>query len=87
MPLTRANGPAIRAIRERSGLSIREVVDLLAEADVTIHPDYLRNIELGHKRGSARVLNALARALHVPLHALLGPSVEPEARTAAASVA
>lgn len=67
----KANGPAIRLIRERSGLSVRALADALAENGVTIHPDHIRNIELGHRQPSDVVLAGIARALRAPQTALL----------------
>ena len=76
MPQTRANGAAIRVIRERSDMSVRDLVAAMAEQNVQIHPDYLRNIELGYKHPSERVLGALARALKCPKVALLADVVD-----------
>lgn len=71
VPITQANGTAIRVIRERSELSIRDMVERIRADGVDVHPDHLRNIELGHKQPSARLLGAIARALQVPKAAVL----------------
>lgn len=71
MAVTRVNGAAIRVIRERSELSVNDLVAELSREGVEIHPDYLRNIELGYKQPSAKLLGALARALRVPKHAIM----------------
>lgn len=71
MAVTRANGAAIRIIRERTELSVNDLVAEIRNGGVEIHPDYLRNIELGHKQPSAKVLGAIARALRIPKHAIM----------------
>lgn len=80
MPTTQANGAAIRAIRERSDLTIKDLVVALSDEGMAIHPDYLRNIELGHKQPSERLLGAIARALRVQKIAIIGPPKEAEPR-------
>lgn len=65
------NGPAIRVIRERSGMSITDVIEALTADGRPIHPDYLRNIELGNKQPSAHLAAAIARALRAPYPAIL----------------
>jgi transcriptional regulator with XRE-family HTH domain len=69
---THANGAAIRAIRQRTELTIVDLVARLAEAGVTVHPDHISNIELGRKQPSYKLLGAIARALDVPKAALIG---------------
>ena len=55
------NGPAIRTIRERSGMAVLD----LAGA-VGVERAYITKIELGHsRRVSPRVFNALIAALAV----------------------
>lgn len=74
------NGAAIRVIRERSGMSISDVIAAIAADDDSrpIHPDFLRNIELGNKLPSAPVAAAIARALRVPYVAILAdPNAAP----------
>ncbi len=70
MGTSRVNGAALRVIRERSDLSISDVVGGVREAGIDVHPDHLRNIELGHKQPSPKLLAAIARALKCPKAAL-----------------
>lgn len=66
------NGPAFRAIRERSGLSVRDLVKLLQdEEQVDVHEDHIRNVETEAKGASMKLLLACARQMKVPLPALL----------------
>lgn len=67
----RANGAAIRVIRERSGVSVGKLVADLAEHDIQVHPDHIRNIELGHRQPSEVLLAGIARALRTPVTALI----------------
>lgn len=71
MPITRVNGAAIRVIRERSDMTVADVVEAMKATGVEIHPDHLRNIELGNRQPSPKLLGALAVALRVPKVALL----------------
>lgn len=64
-PATRQHGPAIRALRRKDGLSVRELA-----AQVEVHPQALRNIELERRPTSPEVLNRIARALVVPVAAV-----------------
>lgn len=71
MAATPVNGTAIRIIRERSEITIAELVQLIRQDDaIDVHPDHLRNIELGHKQPSPKLLGAIARALKCPKVAL-----------------
>jgi transcriptional regulator with XRE-family HTH domain len=63
---TPQNGPAIRALREKDGLT----VDQLA-TQVAITAPHLRNVELEHRKATPRLLNAVARVLQVPVGALV----------------
>lgn len=73
----RTNGAAIRVIRERSEMSINDVVKAIRDdpeaqaKGVKAHPDHLRNIELGNKDASEKLLGAIARALKCPKTAIL----------------
>lgn len=73
--MTRTNGAAIRAIRQRSGLSIPALVALMAINGDTIHPDSLSNIERGHRNASDATAEAIAKALKVPVVAILAEQV------------
>lgn len=74
----RVNGAALRVIRERSGLSVKELVEAVREEGIDVHEDHVRNIELGHKQPSPKLLGAIASALKVTRVALLAsPDPEP----------
>ncbi len=60
------NPSALRAIRERSGLSVTALAELSG-----IKQSHLSNIEAGRRRASAEVSVALAGALKVDLLAIL----------------
>lgn len=85
MTTTPVNGAAIRAIRERSGLSIRDVVALLlSECNLQAHEDHLRNVETGARGASPRLAVALAQVLKVPTVAILASTpVQSESEAAA----
>lgn len=69
---TPTNGPAIRAIRERSGLTVREMTYLLrTEHNIETHEDHLRNVETGARNAGPKLVNAVAAVLKVPVVALL----------------
>ncbi len=65
------NGPALKAIRERSGLT----QTALASAAGT-NRSHLSNIESGRRKASAGLCIALARALKVELPAILADPTE-----------
>lgn len=72
--LTQADGTKIRRERERQELSVDELVARLAEEEGLVrHPDYIRNIELGHKQPSPKLLGSIARVLRVERDAVTGP--------------
>ncbi|MGY1773548.1 helix-turn-helix domain-containing protein [Blastococcus sp. SYSU D00813] len=73
MSLRRANGSAIRAIREAVGIKHG---DLARTAGISA--GYLSNIEAGRKQPAPDVMRALADRLGVPLDAIT--YVIPEAR-------
>lgn len=73
------NGPAARVIRERSEMTVAELVEAIREEGIDVHPDHIRNIELGHKQPSPKLLGAMARALRVPKHVLLCAPSRPSA--------
>lgn len=62
----KVHGPALRAIRERSGLSVSA---LAQEAE--IKQAHLSNIEAGRRQASPEVVVALAKALRVDQAAIL----------------
>lgn len=69
----RINPSALRAIRERSGMSVSS----LAHA-AGIKQPHLSNIECGKRQASAELVVALAKALKVELPAILAdPTPDP----------
>jgi transcriptional regulator with XRE-family HTH domain len=55
---------SIRAVREAYGLSIRRLIDRIAEQGVEVQdPATIRNVETGNKRPSTELLTAWAKAL------------------------
>jgi len=62
----RSNGHAIRAIRERSGLTATQLAEM-----VGVTRPFISNIELNNRDGSPEVIKAIAAALKVPLTAIL----------------
>lgn len=61
----------MRVIRERSDVTVAELVRRVKEDGIKVHPDHIRNIELGNRQPSPPLLGAIARALRVPKVALL----------------
>ncbi|MFN2636815.1 MAG: helix-turn-helix domain-containing protein [Gemmatimonadaceae bacterium] len=59
------HGPAIRALREKDGLSVEELA-----ARIDMHPQSLRNVELERRPVSRQKLNSIARALCVETAAI-----------------
>lgn len=74
-PIGDQNGPAIRAIRKRSGLSVRAMCDLLKQEGVEIHPNSFRNVETNARGASEELVAAIARVLKVPTVAILRAQV------------
>lgn len=52
---------ALRILREKDG----HTKTTLARA-VGLSPQYLNDLETGHRRGNARVIGAIAEALNIP---------------------
>lgn len=65
-------GPAIRAIRLARGYRSGEFA-----AAIGISTPYLANIEADRKRAGKNVLEAIARALEVPVEAISTPGLPP----------
>ncbi|MDM3894800.1 helix-turn-helix domain-containing protein [Mycobacterium intracellulare] len=55
----------IRDYREALGLTVSQLVERIKETgyDGAVHPDTIRNVELGHKRASKPLMTAWAKAL------------------------
>jgi transcriptional regulator with XRE-family HTH domain len=64
-PAGRQNGPAIRALRVKEGLTVKQLADM-----VGLHEQALRNIENGSRPASDLVITAIARVLAVPTGAI-----------------
>lgn len=76
---TPTNGAALRAIRERSGLSIRDLLERLdAEHGIAAHEDHIRNVETGARNAGPQLINAIADVLRVPVVALLAQPTGPK---------
>ena len=60
------NPHALRAIRERSGLSVSALASLAGASQ-----PHLSNVESGRRQASPDLIQRLARALKVPVVALL----------------
>ncbi len=75
----RAHGAAIRALREKDGLSLEE---LSRRAGLGSH-SHLSHIERDEKQPSVRALNRIARALGVPVAAITCPTFNPDEEDAA----
>lgn len=56
----------IRELRIARGLSVNDLVERIHETTgLRVHGDTIRNVELGHKRGSAKLMTAWATALRI----------------------
>lgn len=62
----RINPEALRAIRERTGLSVSE----FARQSVTV-PSHVSNIEAGRRQASADLISRFADVLKVPVTAII----------------
>lgn len=83
-PVGDQNGPAMRAIRERSELTVRQMCDLLQQQEgLTVHPNTVRNVETNAKGASPQLIGAVARVLKVPKVALLRTPSECDAEVSA----
>lgn len=67
----RLNPTALRALRERSGMSVTALAGAAG-----INPSHLTNIEAGRRNASNEVGVALAQALKVDLLAILADPAE-----------
>lgn len=64
----RVNPESLRTIR-----TDRTVTLVSLAAEVGCNPTHLTNVEAGRREASPKLIRALAKALHVPLMAILGP--------------
>lgn len=55
----------IRDYREALGISVSQLVERIKETGYSgsVHPDTIRNVELGHKRASKPLMTAWVKAL------------------------
>lgn len=72
----RIHGPALRAIRERSGLSVTATAIAVTESGVKLGQAHLSNIEAGRRQASPEVITALARVLKCDLLAIVADPKE-----------
>lgn len=76
-PIGDQNGAAMRAIRRRSELTVRQMCDLLFRQEgIQIHPNSYRNAETNARGASDQLIGAVARVLKVPKVALLRVPVD-----------
>lgn len=72
MPLVAKINPAtLTALRERSGLTITQLAELVTAQGVELSRAHLSNIESGRREPPPALRNALAAALVVPVTAIL----------------
>lgn len=71
MPSDKINGPALRAIRERSDLTIEKFATLITDSGCPVKPSHISNIEAGRRGASVELTKMMARVLRVPRLALL----------------
>lgn len=64
-----SNGAAIKAIRERTGLTCSQLARTAG-----IDRTHLHRIESGERRGTPAQIAAIAAALAVPTTAIIGPT-------------
>ncbi|MEV1201688.1 helix-turn-helix domain-containing protein [Microbispora rosea] len=77
--LTKVDGRKLRQRREELELSVDDVVQALAKREKrSIHPDHLRNIELGHKQPGVKLFGALCRVLSSNREAFLADPADAE---------
>lgn len=68
MPIEQQGPPVgpqirIRHYREAMRIPVGELVTRIAELGVDVHPDTIRNVELGRRRASDRLMSAWCQAL------------------------
>lgn len=63
---TRQNGAAIRALRRKDGQSVSDLAEALG-----MHPQAVTNIENEFRQASPETLSRIARALGVPVAAIM----------------
>jgi transcriptional regulator with XRE-family HTH domain len=65
------NHVALRAFRDRSGLTVTQLAELVTAQGVELSRSHLSNIEAGRRPATPAIRNALAAALKVSVVALL----------------
>lgn len=85
MPL----GPqvGIRELREAHGLTVNQLVERIKDLgyDGNLHPDTVRNVELGHKRASKQLVVLWAKALGLLPMDIWQPPIESRSDAVAVS--
>lgn len=85
-PVGDQNGAAMRALRKRSELTVKELCTLLKDQEqITVHPNHIRNVETNARGASSKLIGAYARVLGVPKAALYGRADPAQAMTGAGS--
>lgn len=71
----------IRELREAHGLTVNQLVERIKELgyDGNLHPDTVRNVELGHKRGSKQLMVLWAKSLGLLPMDVWQPPIETDA--------
>lgn len=83
-PVGDQNGPAMRAIRKRSELTVRELCDLLKKQEgITVHPNHIRNVETNARGAGDQLIGGIARVLRVSKVALLRAPSEHDVQVSA----
>lgn len=79
-----AIGPQVRIrdLRVALGLTLPQLAERIAAFGVTVDPDHLSNVELGHKRARPHLLRAWAQALNVDPIDVTQPDPVPRRRAA-----
>jgi transcriptional regulator with XRE-family HTH domain len=68
------NPDALSAIRTRSGLNLTQLAALVRSEGVDVGRSHLSNVEAGRRPASPSLQAALARALKVPVTAIVTPA-------------
>lgn len=69
--VSQINPDALKAIRTRSGLNLTQLADLVNGEGVAVGRAHLSNVEAGRRTASPALQAALARALKVPVTAIV----------------
>jgi transcriptional regulator with XRE-family HTH domain len=70
-PVTQINTDALKAIRTRSGLNLTQLAALVTAEGCEVGRAHLSNVEAGRRPASPALQTALAKALRVPVTAII----------------